>query len=383
MTILKSLEPVRDRLVVLSGLWSKASEPPEDASGSDYFVAAAFLTANKPKKTSGSDRSVGSASIDQTIANAIGKNSIVPSLQLAIEDPNQSASSCGQGYSCWYTNTISWSDASTPMPMELSPQTVFEKLFGPGATAAERAARRQQNRSILDDVRTELVSLKGGLGPADRRLIDGFTEDVRDVERRIQIAAETYAKVPPLDQPIGIPPSYDEHIRLHYDLVSLAFQADITRVVTMMGARDYTGVSYPLPKSDLFPDGGTSPSYHGSSRHQDNPTNIANFAKVNRYHVSTMSYLAKKLRAIPEGDGNVLDHSLIMYGTDLGNSTQAQHYDVGHFLVGGINGQLQGGRHLAFPMRTVTTGNVLLSILDMYGVHQERQGDSTGRLNGL
>lgn len=383
MSILKPLEPLRESLVVLSGLWAKAAEPPEDATGSDYFVAAAFLTANKPKKTSGSDRSVGSASIDQTIARAIGRDSMVPSLQLAVEDPNQSSGNCGQGYSCWYTNTISWSDASTPMEMELRPQAVFEKLFGPGATPAERAARRQQSRSILDDVVLELVSLKRNLGPGDRRIVDGFTEDVRDVERRIQSAAQTYNRVPALDQPIGNPETYDARIKLHYDLLTLAFQADITRVATMMGARDYTGASYPLPQGDLFPNGGTSASFHGSSRHQDDPKQIARFAEVNRYHVSTMSYLAQKLHSIPEGDGTLLDHALILYGTDIGNSNSAQHYDVGHFLVGGINGQLKGGRHLAYPQRTVTTGNVLLSVLDMYGVHQERQGDSTGRLAGL
>jgi hypothetical protein len=186
-----------------------------------------------------------------------------------------------------------------------------------------------------------------------------------------------------MNQPIGIPPDYDDCIKLHYDLLTLGFQADITRVATMMGARDYTGRSFRFPKSDLFPDGGTSVSFTGGSRHQDNPSAMAQFARLNRYHVSTMAYLAAKLKSVPEGDGNLLDHTLILYGTDMGDSNQNQHYNAGHFLVGGINGRLQGGRHLAYPTRSVTTGNLLLSILDLYGIQQDSQGDSSGRLAGL
>jgi hypothetical protein len=186
-----------------------------------------------------------------------------------------------------------------------------------------------------------------------------------------------------MDQPIGIPADYDDDIKLHYDLVALAFQADITRVATMMGARSETGRAYRFPQSDLFPNGGTSGSFTGLSRHQDNPATMRNFALLNRYHVSTMAYLAQKLKSIPEADGTLLDHSLILYGTDMGNSNQNQHINVGHFLVGGVNGQLRGGRHLAYPTRTATTGNLLLSVLDMYGIHQDSQGDSTGRLAGL
>ena len=186
-----------------------------------------------------------------------------------------------------------------------------------------------------------------------------------------------------MDEPSGVPQTFDEHIKLHFDLVALAFQTDITRVATLLGARDLTGRSYPYPKGEWFPNGGTSPSFHGGSHHQDDPRNMANYAQLNRYHVSTMAYFAEKLKNTPDGDGTLLDHALIMYGTNMGNSNQHQHYDVGHTLVGGANGKLKGGRFLTYPTKTVTTGNVLLSILHMFGIEKEYQGDSTGPLAKL
>jgi len=185
------------------------------------------------------------------------------------------------------------------------------------------------------------------------------------------------------DLPPGVPEQFDEHVRLHADLLALAFKADITRVATLLGARDLTNRVYSFPKSPLFPEGGTSPSFHGASHHQDDPAQIKRYAQINRYHVSTLAYLAQKLRSIPEGDGTLLDHSLILYGTNMGNSNQHQHYDVPHVLVGGAGGQLRGNRHLKYDRKTVPTGNLLLSILDMYGVHKDVQGDSTGRLAKL
>ena len=183
-----------------------------------------------------------------------------------------------------------------------------------------------------------------------------------------------------LTVPVGVSQTFDEHIKLQFDLTALAFRADITRVATLLGARDLTGRSYPFPKSDLFPQGGTSVGFHGGSHHQDDPAQIRRYADLNRYHVSTLAYLAEKLKAMPDGDGTMLDHSLILYGTNMGNSNQHQHYDVPHILVGGAGGQLKGNRHLAYERKTVTTGNLLLSILDLYGVHDDKQGDSTGRL---
>src|SRR5881628_131459 len=381
--IMESLEKVKDQTVILSGLWSKSAEPPEGTTGSDHWVAAAYLTGIKPRKTAGSDATVGSATIDQQIARKIGQQTLLPSLQLAVEDPNSSSSNCGEGYSCSYTNSISWPTPTSPLPMELNPQVVFERLFGSGATPEVRAARMRQSKSILDSLLDELSGFKKDLGAGDRRTVNQYTDEVREIERRIQLAAKASTAVPALGEPSGIPEQFDDHIQLHLDLTALAFQADITRVATLLGARDLTGRTYPFPKSELFPEGGVSVSFHGGSHHQDDPVQIKRYSQLNRYHVSTMAYLAKKLKDTPDGDGTLLDHSLIVYGTNMGNSNQHQHYDVCHILVGGANGQIKGGRHLAYQRKTVTTGNLLLSVLDMYGVHQDKHGDSTGRLAKL
>jgi len=392
---LESLKNVKDNTVVMSGLWSKSAEPPEGTTGSDHWVAAAFLTANKPRKTAGSDATVYEATIDQLIAQKIGQNNLMPSLQLACEDPNSSSSNCGEGYSCSYTNSISWVGLpapeslddgigrTSPLPMELNPQVVFERLFGSGSTPEQRAARLSQSRSILDSVRTELAGLKSSLGAGDRRTVDQYASEIREIERRLQIAAKASTSLPEMALPSGIPEQFDEHIKLHFDLTALAFQADITRVMTMLGGRDLTGRAFTYPKSELFPEGGVSPSWHGASHHGDTADGIKRFADMNRYHVSTMARFAEKLKATPDGDGTLLDHSLILYGTNMGNSNQHQHYDVAHIMVGGANGKVQGGRHLAYDRKTVTTGNLLVSILDMYGIQKDKQGDSTGNLPKL
>jgi hypothetical protein len=391
--IIEGLEKVKGQTVVISGLWSKSAEPPEGTTGSDHWVAAAYLTGIKPRKTAGSDATTGSATIDQQIAMKIGQESLLPSLQLAVEDPNSSSSNCGEGYSCSYTNSISWIELPTPdnepvprtspLPMELNPQVVFERLFGSGATPEVRAARLRENRSILDSVLGELSGLRKTLGAGDRRTVSQYTDEIREIERRLQLAAKASNDVPVMDLPPGIPEQFDDHIKLHFDLTALAFRADITRVATLLGARDLTGRSYPFPKGDLFPQGGVSVGFHGGSHHQDDPAQIKRYSDLNRYHVSTLGYLAEKLRSIPDGDGTLLDHSLILYGTNMGNSNQHQHYDVPHILVGGANGQLKGNRHIAFERKTVTTGNLLLSVLDMYGIHKDLQGDSNGRLAKL
>ena len=391
--ILESLEKVKDQTVVMSGLWSQSAEPPEGTTGSDHWVAAAYLTAIKPRKTAGSDATVGSPTIDQMIARKIGQDTLLPSLQLAVEDPNSSSSNCGEGYSCSYTNSISWVELPTPdgetvprtspLPMELNPQVVFERLFGSGATPELRAQRMKQSQSILDALTEELSSLRGQLGAADVRTVNQFTDEIREIERRIQLAAKVSNDVPTLDLPPGIPEQFDEHIRLHTKLLALAFKADITRVATLLGARDLTSRAYPYPKSPLFPEGGTSVSFHGGSHHQDDPVQVRRYAQLNRYHVSTLAYLAEELKSTPDGDGNLLDRSLILYGSNMGNSNQHQHYDVAHLLVGGANGQLKGNRHLAYERKTVPTGNLLLSVLDMYGINKDKQGDSNGRLPKL
>jgi hypothetical protein len=391
--IIESLENFKNQTVVLTGLWSKSAEPPEGTTGSDHWVAAAYLTGIKPRKTAGADATVGSPTIDQIIANKIGRDTLLPSLQLAIEDPNASSSNCGEGYSCAYTNSISWTGLPTPpneplmrtapLPMELNPQVVFERLFGSVGSAEVRAARLVQRRSILDSIVGELQRLKNDLGPGDQRTLNQYTDEIREIERRLALAAKMSNDVPEMHLPPGIPEDFDEHMRLHYDLLALAFKADITRVATILGARDLTSRVYRFPKGSLFPDGGTSVSFHGGSHHQEDPNNMRRYALLNRYHVSTLGYLAEKLRSIPEGNGTLLDHSLVLYGTNMGNSNQHQHFDVPHILVGGAGGELQGNRHLHYETKTVTTGNLLLRLLDMYGVHQDTQGDSTGRLEDL
>jgi hypothetical protein len=393
---LESFTKVKDQTVVLSGLWSKSAEPPEGTTGSDHWVAAAFLTANKPRKTAGPDATVYEATIDQQIAQRIGQSTLLPSLQLACEDPNSSSSNCGEGYSCSYTNSISWVGLppaslfeedhvprTSPLPMELNPQVIFERLFGSGATAEQRATRLARSRSILDSVRDELATLKTSLGPSDRRTIDQYTDEIREIERRLHVAAAASTQVPEMALPPGVPESFDEHIKLHFDLTALAFQGDITRVMTLLGGRDLTGRAFTYPRSELFPNGGTSRSWHGMSHHGDTAEGIKEQAELGRYHLSTIAYFAEKLKSIPEGDGNLLDHSLILWGTNMGNSNQHQHYDVAHFLIGGAGGRLKGGRHLAYGRKTVTTGNLLVSVLDMYGIHADRQGDSTGPLEKL
>jgi hypothetical protein len=393
--ILESLNDVKDQTVVMSGLWSKSAEPPEGTTGSDHWVAAAFMTANKPRKTAGSDSTVYEPTIDQLIAQKIGQDNLLPSLQLACEDPNSSSANCGEGYSCSYTNSISWVGLppsglpddtvprTSPLPMELNPQVVFERLFGSGSTPKERAARLAESRSILDSVNGELSGLKVKLGSSDKRTVDQYADEIREIERRLQIAAKASTNLPEMALPTGIPDNFDDHIKLHFDLTTLAFRGDVTRVMTLLGGRDLTSRAFTYPKSELFPEGGVSPSWHGASHHGDTADGIKRFADLNRYHVSTMAYFAKKLKATPDGDGTLLDHSLILYGTNMGNSNQHQHYDVAHLLVDGANGQLKGNRHLAYERKTVTTGNLLVSLLDLYGVHQEKHGDSTGHLDRL
>ncbi|HVQ63326.1 MAG TPA: DUF1552 domain-containing protein [Terriglobia bacterium] len=391
-TIMASLEKVKENSVILGGMWSRSAEPPEGTTGSDHWVAAAFMTANKPKKTTGSDSTVYSPTIDQVIANKIGKDSTLPSLQLAVEDPGSNSSSCGEGYACSYTNSISWVGTydqnneivgTKALPMELNPQVVFERLFGSGATPEVRAARRAQGKSILDNFMQSLGGLKKNVGASDRTTLDQYTDEVREIERRLDLAAKASEVAPSMNEPSGIPQNFDDHIKMHYDLVALAFKADITRVATLLGARDLTGRSYPFPKNELFPNGGTSVSFHGGSHHADVPATIANYAQLNRYHVSTTAYFAELLKKTPDGDGTLLDHTLILHGTNMGNSNQHQHYDVPHILIGGANGKLKGGRFLNYERKTVTTGNLLLSILDMYGIHKDKQGDSTDRLAKL
>ena len=298
-------------------------------------------------------------------------------MQLAVEDPGANSSNCGEGYSCTYTNTISWSSPTDPLPMELNPQVVFERMFGDGSTVEQRAKRRKRDGSILDSLTGSLSKLRAESSAADRVRIDNYTENVREIERRLEIAMKA-STVAPTDMtvPVGVPQTFDEHIKLQFDLMALAFQADITRVGTLLFARDLTGRTYPESESPTL-------SFHGVSHHGEDPRRIADLSKINQYHVKMLAHLIEKLDKTPDGDGTLLDHSLVLYGSNMGNSNQHVHYDVPHVLVGGLNGKLKGGRHLAYPPKTVPTGNLLLSMLDMYDIHQDSIGDSTGRLETL
>ena len=372
----KPLEPFVNQTVIMSGLHSRSAEPPPGATGADHWVAAAFLCANKPKKTAGADVYAGTT-IDQLIAQKIGGANLMPSMQLAVEDPGANSSNCGEGYSCTYTNTISWATPTDPLPMELNPQVVFERMFGDGSTVEQRAKRRKRDRSILDSLTGSLTRLRSEVGPSDRTRLDQFTENVREIERRLDIAMEA-STVAPTDMsvPVGVPQTFDEHIKLQFDLMALAFQADITRVGTLLFARDLTGRTYPASEAPTA-------GFHGMSHHGEDPRNIATLSKINQYHVKMLAHLIERMAKTPDGDGTLLDHSLVLYGSNMGNSNQHVHYDVPHVLVGGLNGKLKGGRHLAYPQKQVPTGNLLLSILDMYDIHQDSIGDSTGHLENL
>jgi hypothetical protein len=372
----KPLEPFRNQTVILSGLHSRSAEPPPGVTGADHWVAAAFMCANKPRKTTGADVFAGTT-IDQLIAQKIGQENLMPSMQLAVEDPGASSSNCGEGYSCTYTNTISWASPTSPLPMELNPQVVFERMFGDGSTAQQRASRRKRDASILDSLTDSLTRLRGQVSVSDRQRLDSYETNVREIERRLQIAMKASTVAPEnMAVPVGVPQTFDEHIKLQFDLMALAFQADITRVGTLLFARDLTGRTYPASEAPTV-------GFHGVSHHGEDPRRIAELAKINVYHVKMIAHLVDRLAKTDDGDGTLLDRSLVLFGSNMGNSNQHVHYDVPHVLVGGGNGKMKGGRHLAYPSKTVPTGNLLLSILDKYDIHQDSIGDSTGRLEAL
>jgi hypothetical protein len=374
--IWKPLEPFVKHTTIFSGLHSRSAEPPPGATGADHWVAAAFMCAVKPRKTAGADVFCGTT-IDQIIAQKIGRENLMPSMQLAVEDPGANSSNCGEGYSCTYTNTISWASPTSPLPMELNPQVVFERMFGDGSTAEQRTSRRKRDQSILDSLTGSLSRLRGSVSAADRTRLDDYAQNVREIERRLDIAMKASSVAPEnIEVPVGVPQTFDEHIKLQFDLLSLAFQADITRVGTLLFARDLTGRTYPESEAPTS-------GFHGVSHHGEDPRRIAELSKINQYHVKMVAYLAESLSKAQEGDGTLLDRSLILYGSNMGNSNQHVHYDVPHVLVGGLNGKVKGGRHLAYPSKQVPTGNLLLSLLEKYDIREDSFGDSTGRLEAL
>jgi hypothetical protein len=270
---------------------------------------------------------------------------------------------------------VSWTSPVEPLPTQVNPRVVFERLFGDGSSAEERRLDRQRSASVLDAVVGQLQTFKSHLGAGDQARVDGYVENVREIERRIRIAMENAVKEPSADVPFGLPENRHQHFRLMYDLMALAFEGDLTRSITFMLGRDLSGAS--------FPESGFTGGWHGTSHHGDKPENVANYAKVNRYHVQNLAYFCEKLRNVPDGDGSVLDHVLIYKGSNMGNSHRHAHEKVPVILVGGIDGTFKGNRHLVFPDNTQRTSNMLLSILHLFDIDLERIGTSTGRLQPL
>jgi hypothetical protein len=374
--ILSPLEKYKDQVVVLSNLAHAMAGPqgPGDNGGDHTRCPAVFLNGVHPKRTDGADIRAG-RTIDQIAAEKIGQDTLLPSLELAIEDYSGLVGSCDVGFSCTYMNTISWRTPTTPMPMEINPRVVFDRMFGDGATAEERRRRIETQRSILDAVSDQVRRLQGGLGTGDRTRVADYLDTVREIERRIVISEKQAGEN--LDVPVtprGIPDDFVEHTRLMFDLMTIAFQADITRISTFMMARE---VSY-----RTFPMIGISEAFHPASHHQNSPERLAQLTKIQTFHVGLWSYLLEKLRATPDGDGNLLDHSLLLYGGSMSNSNIHNHAPLPILVAGGANGAMKGGRHLKYAENT-PMANLLVSMLQKAGIRQESVGDSTGPLSDL
>ncbi len=365
--ILKPLEKYRDRIVVVSNLaHPQAAGIGSDAGADHARSAAVFLTGSHPEKESVH----AGTSIDQIVAEKLGQDTPLPSLEVAIEE---NGLNCGAGYGCAYTNTISWKTPTVPLPMEHNPQVLFEKLFGEGSTAEERLARKQQARSLLDSVTSEIASLNKELPASDRSRMADYLDDVREIERRIQKAeSQTPKDLKVPDAPVGIPEAFDDHFKIMFDMQILAFQANITRVSTMMYARDTSGA--------VYPQSGVRDGFHVASHHSNNRAAMDKFALINRYHTALLAYFLEKMNATKDGDGTLLDHSVILYGSSMSNGNQHDHDPLPVVIAGGASGKLQGGRHIVTPPHTPMS-NLLLSVLDKLGIDQKSFGDSTGKLD--
>ncbi len=370
-SILKPLAPFRDRMLVLSGLNHNSADPlpGEGVDAPHERAGATFLTGAHPMR----EGHVG-ISVDQVVAQELGRHTQLGSLELGL-DRTDVGGSCERGWNCSYIHTLSWRTPTTPMPVENNPRAVFERLFGESDStdAAERRALIQKDRSILDSVTETAARLLTGLGPSDRSKLSEFLDAIRDVERRIQVAEEQSSReLPVLDRPAGIPATFDEHAKLMFDLQVLAFQCDLTRVITFMMGRE---------QSDrAFREIGIPDAHHPLSHHQNDAGKIAKVIQIDIFHAQMFAYFLEKLRVTRDGDGSLLDHSTIVYGSSLSDGNKHLHQDLPVLLVGGGAGQIQGGRHLRYPKDTPMT-NLFLTILDKLGIPAEHFGDSTGRLS--
>ena len=371
---LEPLAPFREYVTIVSDTdlhpataWAAAEE------GADHFRSSAvYLTAAHPKMTEGSDYFVGT-SLDQLYAQKFGQDTPLPSLQLCIEMVDASGA-CDYGYACVYADTISWASPTSPLPMILDPRMAFENLFGEGGTPEDRLQRGKVNSSILDWIKHDVARLQKNLGPSDRSRLNSYLDDVREIERRIQ-KIEKYnssgeARALPA-APLGVPDSYEEHLRLMFDLQALAFMTDTTRVSAFKMSRDVSG--------RVWKESGVNTPFHPCSHHGENPTKVAEFAKLNRYHVSLIPYFLEKLKNTPDGDGNLLDHSIVMYGSPMGDGNVHNHKRVPIFLAGHGGGTIKGNLHVRCADST-PMANIYLTLLHKLGVNVERFGDSTGEV---
>jgi hypothetical protein len=370
--ITKPLEPFRNRVVLISGLDATAAAPTLEEPAGDHARGACIFSGARPRRNNVSPYL--GVTIDQMIAQKYGQDTVLGSLQLGVEDTGNFGG-CNFGYSCAYSNCMSWPTPTTPLPTEVNPRVAFERLFGDGTSTEERAKGRKQNASILDSITHEIPAFKKDLGAGDRTKLDAYLDNVREIERRINIAMSKNIKEPSAEIPFGLPESKHVHYHLMYDLMALAFEGDITRSQTLMLGRDLTGQN--------FPESGFNGGWHGSSHHGDKPDNIANYAKINRYHVQNMAYFLDKISKIQEGDGSVLDHTLVYKGTNMGNSHRHAHEKVPVELIGGIDGTFKGNRHIVFKDNTERCSNMLLKVLHHYGIERDSLGDSTGPLAEL
>jgi hypothetical protein len=374
--ILQPLAPFRDRLLVLTGLDNRPALALQgEPAGGHGRIGAAFLTGVHAKPTEGADFRAG-ISIDQIAAAHLGEETELASLELGLESTDL-AGACDVGFSCAYVNTICWRSPTTPLPMENNPRAVFERLFGDAdnLSRSTRLARIRRDRSILDSVTQKVADLERGLGSPDRGKLDEYLEAIRDSERRIQRAeAQSARELPAADAPSGsIPAVFEEYGRLMFDLQVLAYQADLTRVITFMIAKELSGRTYP--------EIGVPDPHHPLSHHQNDPQKLEKLTRVNILHLKLFAYYLDRLRSIPDGDGSLLDHMLLLYGSGMGNSNLHDPRNLPILLLGGP-GQIAGGRHIRFPKETQLT-NLYMTVLDKIGVPVERIGDSTGSVAHL
>jgi hypothetical protein len=372
--VLSPLEPIRDRTLVISGLGSHEADTKD--GGPHPRLQTAWLTGTKCKPTEGADIQAG-VSLDQIVAREFGKETQIDSLQLGIE-ANDVLGTCAQRYSCAYGNTITWRTPTSPIPIENNPRAVFERLFGisDSTDAHARLSYLRRDRSVLDSVTAELARFQKKIGADDRVKLDQYTDAVREIERRIQRAeAQSDQQLPVVEQPTGIPASYEDHVKLLSDLLAIAFQTDLTRVFTFLFAREASSRSYP--------EIGVPDSHHPLSHHQDNPDKLIRLAKVNTFHVGLFASLVEKLKAIREGDGTVLDHTVILYGSGMGDPHIHNALDLPTVVVSGRGIDIQGNRHLRFPSETARLTDLQLTLLEKLNLPVERFGDSEGQLNLL